>query len=123
MTLAQPYYERRKTLRQLAAELQELEDTSRYPIIAARFLFADIDRGHRVQAADRARCEAWALALAAAAGQPRPSYDVNPLTGEAYREFNTPGQASVSDIDAMHPERVARVPRRRPQEPVSNSVR
>ena len=106
----EPYYRRNVTLREIAAELQELEQTSRYPIIAARLLLDDLARGHRLQAADRARCEAWALALAAATGLPRPPLNVNPLRGEPYSEKTSPAQVTVGNIDSRETALVARVP-------------
>jgi hypothetical protein len=107
----EPYFKRKQSLLQVGTELKELEETSQYPIIAARFLLPDINQGHRLQAADRARCEGWALALAAATGNPRPAFDVNPLTGEPYAEQESPTHITIGNIDTLNPTLVARVPR------------
>lgn len=80
-----PYFERKKTLAEVSRELERLKDTGDYPIVADKILLADVERGHYLQALDRARCEAWALALASAAALPVPTPRVNPLDGHPYR--------------------------------------
>ena len=118
----EPYYRRKQALLQVGTALKELEETSQYPIIAARFLLPDINQGHRLQTADRARCEAWALALATATGNPRPAFDVNPLTGEPYDEQNSPTHTTVGNIDMLNPTLVARVPRLKKKKAASVSL-
>ena len=108
---AQPFFHRKLALQQLEKELKALEDTSRYPIIAAQLLLKDITQGHRLQASDRAQCEAWALALAASTGNPRPEFNINPLTGEPYDEQSSSGYMTIGNIDRLEQTLVARVPR------------
>jgi hypothetical protein len=107
----EPYYRRKETLAEIEAELRQLEQTSGYPIIAAKFLLSDMARGHRLQAIDRARCEAWALALAASTRRAKPPFDLNPLTGAPYSEQTSPRDLTIGNIDSQQPTFVARVPR------------
>jgi hypothetical protein len=80
----QPYFERKDVLDEVRHELNSRRDTSLFPTVAAMLLLEDIDRGHRLQARDRALCEAWLLALSAATGEPLPPLKANPETGERY---------------------------------------
>jgi hypothetical protein len=81
---ARPYFERQKTLIGIREELQEGRNSPQFPLVAARLLLVDMDKGHVLQARDRACCEAWALALAVASGRQPPSYQVSPLWGGKY---------------------------------------
>ena len=81
---ARPYFEREKTLIGIREELQEGRNSPQFPLVAARLLLVDVDKGHALQARDRACCEAWALALAVASGRQPPSYQVSPLWGGKY---------------------------------------
>jgi len=92
----QPFYKRREVFVRMRLRLNELETTPNYPLVAGRMLLGDIEQGQRIQAEDRAACEAWCLALALAAGQSPPPYQVNPLSGKPYQVELLPGQTIVA---------------------------
>jgi hypothetical protein len=79
-----PYFQRLTVLEEIQQELEGLENTPRYPRFAATVLLPQLARAQRAQARDRARCEAWMMALRAALDQPVDDSARNPLTGEAY---------------------------------------
>lgn len=79
-----PYHQRERLFRQINQRLESLRDSLAYPLVADLILWPDVQEGHRLQALDRARCEAWSIALEASVGAPRPRYNVNPLTGTRY---------------------------------------
>lgn len=81
----QPYYQRIALFDTIVNELQELRNSSEFPLVAARFLLPGVQPGHQWQAHDRANWEAWTLALASATGRSPPPNLVNPLTGEHYQ--------------------------------------
>ncbi len=56
-----------------------------YPIIALEVVLRDAQPMHKLFTFDRARSEAWSLALATAAGQTPPTFKTSPATGEDYR--------------------------------------
>ena len=80
-----PYHTRVADFEQLRRDLHERRNGSDFPLIAGRFLLLDIEKGHIIQARDRANCEAFVLALALACGQKPPELGNNPLTGRPYR--------------------------------------
>jgi len=80
-----PYYERKDVLRDIRKKLHQLRDTLQFPLVAAHILLEDFEEGHKMQARDRAVCEAWTLALASATGRQPPRLQTNPYTGQPYR--------------------------------------
>jgi len=80
----QPYHTRVALLDSIADDLHQKQETSDFPLIAARMLLKDLKKAQIIQARDRANWEAWTLALALATGQRMPPYEINPLTGEKY---------------------------------------
>ena len=66
------------------------------PLFAANILLTDLDSGMEQQAVDRARCEAWELALSIATKSPLDSTCVNPLTGKEFRVKKTDGHVEVT---------------------------
>ena len=83
----EPYYLRQGTLVQLSEQLNQMrlsQDRSQYPILAAALFLPGLEEAHEAMARDRARCEAYALALAEATGKPCPEYSVNPHHGRPY---------------------------------------
>jgi hypothetical protein len=102
-----PYYQRREVLDAIGQELFELRDSTEYPFVADTILLTDVDKAHRLQAVDRARMDAWLLALqAATSNAPPPSPAVNPLTGEPFRLSVAPARIVVDGIDPGAAERV-----------------
>ena len=79
-----PYYERKKLFMTIRQELDEAKRSGEFRYVSARILLPEIQRLHRMQARDRARCEAWTLAIAKAVAAPLPEIDRNPLTGKPY---------------------------------------
>jgi hypothetical protein len=103
----QPYYQRREVLGAIEQELFEMRDSTEYPFVADTILLTDVDKAHRLQAVDRARMDAWLLALqAATSNAPPPSPPVNPLTGEPLRLSVEPARIVVDGIDPATDERV-----------------
>ncbi len=80
-----PFFQRRAELEQIKAELHGQRNAADYPIAAARLFLPGLEDFMRETALDRARCEAWALALAAGGGGESPDFDVNPGSGVPYR--------------------------------------
>lgn len=70
-------------------------DADTYPVIAMGVLLNDLDRLHQFLTYDRARMEAWAVALAAARGEQSPALGVSPRTGEPYRVDERPDRVAV----------------------------
>jgi len=79
-----PFFERRSVLAEIADDLQAKRDSLEFPVVAGRILLVDLEGGHAIQAADRARVEAWALALSLAAGDEPSGLEISPLTGKKY---------------------------------------
>lgn len=80
-----PYHTRMKDFEELRRDLHQRRNSSDFPTVAGRFLLLDVEKGHVIQARDRANCEAWVLALALACGEKLPEFTNNPLTGRPYR--------------------------------------
>ena len=78
----QPFPERIEVFRQLDHDLGVLRNGESYPFVADQLLLVQIERTQRLQSVDRARCEAWRLALLLALGsEPAVGSNLNPLTG------------------------------------------
>ena len=97
---SRPYYGRVKLFEQIRNELHQRRNSPGFPLVAGRLLLPDIEKGHVIQAQDRASCEAWALALASAAGRKPPPYQVNPLTGKQYRVVRDGHRVAVGNVAA-----------------------
>lgn len=80
-----PYHTRVADFEDLRRDLHERRNSSDFPLVAGRFLLVDVEKGHVIQARDRANCEGWLLALALACGEKAPDLGNNPLTGRPYR--------------------------------------
>ncbi len=98
-----PYFERRELFASIRADLHEQRNSPKFPFVAARLLLVDIEQGHAIQAADRASCEGWALALATATGKKVPPYRVSPLSGEEYEVRTEEGLVTVRGIAPDEP--------------------
>ncbi|MBN1853386.1 MAG: hypothetical protein JW829_11705 [Pirellulales bacterium] len=79
-----PYYQRIEVQMELTRDLHAKRSKRDFPFAAARLFLPDLDIWQKKCALDRARCEAWALALAAAAEFPSPGYRINPHSGQEY---------------------------------------
>ena len=94
-----PYYQRRDFFDAVIKDLHERQSQGprRDPVVAARLLLIDLQERNEQLARDRARCEAWAIALAVAGGEARPNYKTNPLTGKPYGVVVQRRKVSVGD--------------------------
>lgn len=81
----QPYRERAEVIDEVFAELESLRGTTRFPHFADRVLLAGLRTGHRELAWDRARCEAWSLALTAATDRCFTHESIDYVTGCSVR--------------------------------------
>ena len=96
---SEPYYRRQSAIAEFAAHLDQLRDTPRFPLFAAQVLLVNLDRGLRLQALDRARCEAFSLVLSAAAGATVTPSPVNPFTGKPFDLVSGEDTVEVRGID------------------------
>jgi len=95
---AEPYDKRRDVFESIRQDLHQKRNSPQFPLVAGRLLLVDIEKGHAVQARDRASCEAWALGLAVASGNKRPPYQVSPLSGGEYEVIREDGRVTVGGI-------------------------
>lgn len=94
----QPYYQRREVFESIRQDLHQKRNSPLFPLVAGRLLLVDIEKGHAIQARDRASCEAWSLGLAEASGKKRPPYRVSPLSGGEYKIVREDGQVTVGGV-------------------------
>lgn len=107
----QPFPTRTKVFRQLDRDLEILRDGKSYPFIADQLLLTKIEPIQRLLAVDRARCEAWRLALQLALdSEPAAGADLNPLTGLPFVVEVTAEQVVVDGIDNYGDEQAVLVP-------------
>ena len=93
-----PYHTRVEDFEEMRRDLHERRNSSEFPLVAGRFLLLDVEKGHVIQARDRANCEAFVLALALACGKKPPKLGNNPLTGRPYRVERDEKTILVFDI-------------------------
>ncbi len=105
-----PYFARASVFEHLHQQLNSLQDTPRYPLFAARVLIPGIEPGQQLQALDRARCEAWVLALSKSLGATGTAIDSNPLTGKPYAFQRTEDRITVCVAAPNDREYVVQVP-------------
>lgn len=110
-----PHYERAAVFRQIEANLELMRGSDNYPFVADQMLLLQLDQGSRLMALDRARCEAWALALRIACGDQPTDKITNPLTGNEFFVDVTDGQVVVDAVDPDSGQPAAIVPRLRPE--------
>jgi hypothetical protein len=82
-----PYHRRKSELTALVEEIdarRRSADRASYPLLAAMLFLPDLKDAHEAMARDRARCEAFALALAHAAGGEPPAFETSPHHGLPY---------------------------------------
>ena len=117
---SEPYYHRQPTIDAIATNLNQLQDTPHFPLFAAQVLLMDqepgrrlqaLAQGLRLQALDRARCEAFALALSAASGTAATPLPVNPVTGKPFELISREEQVEVRAIDGEEDGESFKIPR------------
>ncbi|MCA9119312.1 MAG: hypothetical protein H6822_06265 [Planctomycetaceae bacterium] len=109
---SKPHYERAEVFRQIEANLELMRGSSNYPFVADQLLLMQMSQGSRLMALDRARCDAWALALHLACDDEPGNKTTNPLTGDEF--FVDIGETQII-VDAIDPDKgqpAAVVPRR-----------
>ena len=106
-----PHYERGSVFRQIENNLELLRARHTYPFVADQLLLLQLEQGSRLMALDRARCEAWALALRIAGGHTPSEPTINPLTGDEFFVEVTDTQVIVDAIDPQQDSPAAIVPR------------
>ena len=80
-----PYHERFQLLTRWEDELNAQRGDSNYPVLAGTVLLRDVRTVMYRLAIDRARTEAWALALGTSTRQPSKQINLHPMTGQPYR--------------------------------------
>lgn len=93
-----PFYQRTAVFAQIDTELEKLRSSDEYPLIADQLLLLEIAPRQREIALDRARCEAWHIALLRAAGSDTAVEVINPVTGKPFSIVPTEKQVTVGDI-------------------------
>jgi hypothetical protein len=63
---SKPYFMRRPLWVEIESERDRLRDSDSYPFVADKIILVEMLERHRLQALDRARCEAWRIAITAA---------------------------------------------------------
>lgn len=107
-----PFYERTALFQQIEQDIEVLRASEAYPFVADQLLLVQIQETQRLQAKDRARCEAWLFALELSLGMTPEDTRINPLTGSPFVVEITPEQIVVDGIDKSGPERAATIPQR-----------
>ncbi|MFW6172105.1 MAG: hypothetical protein ACODAD_16585, partial [Planctomycetota bacterium] len=103
----QPFFTRVDVLEKINQEADQLLDTQNAPLFATTVLLPDMARIHRLMAVDRARCEAWVMALRAAANEPVDRTAVNPVTGKPYDLVRETDAMVVENLEGTEDEKVA----------------
>lgn len=93
-----PFFERRKVLERINEKADRLLNTQHAPLFATTILLPDMASVHRLTALDRARCEAWVMALRAALKKPVDTDALNPLTGKPYELERDMERIVVKDL-------------------------
>jgi hypothetical protein len=88
----QVYHQREPVLFDLKKTLTDRRGLTDEPIVTVRFLLDGFEGGHKLQAQDRALCEAWAIAISLAIGVAPPDYPISPVTGRPYRIVRQDGR-------------------------------
>ncbi len=96
-----PFFARRETFDELDQTLNQLRNTSHFPLFADKVLLPDVVAGQHEQALDRARCEAWALGLGAALGQKIDPTARNPVTGKLYDLARQEDAIVIGNLDGQ----------------------
>ncbi|MCL2349178.1 MAG: hypothetical protein FWC50_13075 [Planctomycetaceae bacterium] len=91
------YYLRIKNIREIDDELDSLRGRAEYPILAGSILLRDIRPCMRIMAEDRARCEAWVVALSESLGMTPQEITVDPIRGKRYPVQRLPDPAKRWD--------------------------
>lgn len=107
-----PYFERRKVLNSIEDQLLVADQLEKYPQVAVEVLMPDVMTATERIADDRARCEAWALALSAALGATPPEYKINPGNGQPYDLLISDEYIELLGLSAEQWPRSIRLPRR-----------
>ncbi|MEM9184885.1 MAG: hypothetical protein AAGB00_00140 [Planctomycetota bacterium] len=90
-----PHYERASAVQEALAPFEPGGANADRAPLAAQLFLPGLGYAVREMARDRAVCEGWAIALAAAGGLDLPPFKVNPATGVEYEVERTPDRLIV----------------------------
>lgn len=90
-----PYYQRSGTIFDAIEKLRSKRSSNDFAFAAVKLFLPGIDTSLQQIADDRMRCEAMAIALAGAANEKTPPYEINPRTGDPYRIEKTQSYVKV----------------------------
>lgn len=105
-----PYFESKKVLNSLDDQITTANQLEKYPQVSAEILLPNTLKALRRIADDRARCEAWALAIAKALNTTAPAYVTNPETGYPYEVLSNETTAEVLGLSPEQWPHSIRVP-------------
>ncbi len=114
----QPHHQRSDVFARIETNLELLRQSDEYPFVSDQLLLLQLDQTSRLMALDRARCEAWVIALQIAIDGESPPAKVNPLTGDEYFVDISDQLVIVDAIDPEHAHRAAIVPRLSQDQPI-----
>lgn len=105
-----PYHERAKVLVAIEDQIATAEQLEKYPQLSVEMLLPNTLLAMRRIADDRARCEAWSLALAQALQMTPPEYVTNPVSGYAYQVLHNENTVEVLGLSPEQWPQAIRVP-------------
>lgn len=106
------YHQRTPLWESIDRSVVQAAQTEHYPQIAIEMLLPNLQDAQLRMANDRARVEAWTLALAHCVGNQPPQYRLNPATGQAYEILEDAQVVEIKGLTAeQFPQRVV-APRR-----------
>ena len=77
------FYKRPLLGQKIVEDLENLEHSLNYPIVAAKILLPGVDKALLLQMIDLTRVQAWSVALDIATGK-KPQENINPINGEPF---------------------------------------
>jgi len=90
-----PFHDRWPTFREIRQRMHEQRNEESFPVFVALLFLSDVEDANRLLAEDRARTEAWAIALSLATDAPRPEYESSPIHGHEYDVTIEAGRVEV----------------------------
>jgi len=107
-----PYNERTSVRDEIKAKIKAAPESEQYPQVSVELLLDGIDNAQRRISDDRARCEAWVLAVAHSITAQAPDYAKNPTTGEAFEILSDENVVEVKGLTPAQFDRPVIAPKR-----------